>query len=139
MEVRLVQSKDWEAIEEVYELGFANHPKDWFHLIDKDAAMNVLKNMSFIIDETYLVVISEEQPWYFNKPVLVEQIILKIYRKGKGKFQSVLDFLNQEAKSRNCVAVFAGSMLAEQYKAMNSLYTKGGYQLSGNQFIKTMG
>lgn len=136
MQVRIVQPSDYKLIVQAYDHVIKHFPKSWFHLIDREGALFALHNLSFIVEDTYLVIISVEQPWYFNKPVLVEQVILKINKQGKGTFKDVLDFLDQEAKGRGCIAIFAGSMLAKQYKAMNKLYESGNYELSGNQFIK---
>lgn len=138
MQVRVVESKDKEAITKAYDAFVSgDKAKSWFKHFDREASLNVLCNMSFIINETYLVIISEERPWYFGgeKSVVVEQLIAKIYPKGKGNFNDVLDFLKQEAKSRGCVAVFAGSMLASQHKQMSKLYELGGFKEEGSEYV----
>lgn len=138
LDVRMVHPRDEEAISKAYDAFVSgNKAKSWFKHIDKEASLNVLFTMSFIINETYLVIISKERPWYFGgeKSVIVEQLIAKIYPKGKGTFTDVLDFLKQEAKSRGCVAVFAGSMLASQYKQMARLYEQGGFKEEGAEYV----
>lgn len=136
LKVRLSCQEDMEAILNTYdEFIHGSKAKSWFKYIDKDYVVSVLCNTSFIINETYLVVISEIVPWYFkDKKVLEEQLIVKLYNNG-GKFTDVLEFLKIEAKARGCVAVFAGSMLAIQYKALTKLYMSQGYKEEGGQYV----
>ena len=137
IDVRLVDHTDAEAIERTYkEFIEGNKAKPWFKYIDKSQVLAILNNSAFIIQNTYLVVISEISPWYFgSKTVLEEQLIAKIYPEGKGKFSDVLIFLEEEARARGCVAVFAGSMLAIQHKQLTRLYTSKGFTEEGGQFL----
>ncbi len=136
LKVRLTCQEDMGAILDTYDKFIhGSKAKPWFKHIDKNKVVALLCNASFIINETYLVVISEIVPWYFkDQRVLEEQLIVKLYNNG-GKFSDVLDFLKQEAKARNCVAVFTGSMLAIQHKSLTKLYTSQGYKEEGGQYV----
>lgn len=137
LQVREANEDDRLAINGALEKVLNHRPKDWFQLLDNKACVDVTVNAGFIINETYLVLIGEEVPWYINKPVLIEHVILKVYR-GKGKFKDVCQFLTMEAKARKCVAILAGSSFAKAEKAMSKLYEKEGFYLTGDQFTKIL-
>ena len=136
LKVRLTCQEDMEAILDTYDKFIhGSKAKPWFKYIDKNKVIPLLCNASFIINETYLVVMSEIVPWYFkDQRVLEEQLIVKLYNNG-GKFTDVLEFLKIEAKARGCVAVFAGSMLAIQFQSLGRLYKSQGYKEEGGQYI----
>lgn len=136
LKVRLTCQEDIGAILDTYnKFIHGSKTKSWFKYVDRDSVISILCNASFIINETYLVVISEIVPWYFkDQRVLEEQLIVKLYN-NEGKFSDVLDFLKQEAKARNCVAVFAGSMLAIQFQSLGRLYKSQGYKEEGGQYV----
>jgi len=136
LSVRLTTDNDLPALISRYnQFVHGSKAKSWFKYIDEEKVLELLCNSSFIINETYLVVMSEIQPWYFKEhKVLEEQLIVKLYNNG-GKFTDVLEFLKIEAKARGCVAVFAGSMLATQFQSLGRLYKSQGYKEEGGQYI----
>lgn len=97
-------------------------------LVDIDKAVEVIVNNvvdAVIVDEAYLVVYEIGIPWYSDKEVLLELLVLRI---GEGSsFTAVTDTLDDLAYENDVVYTFVGSAFARSPRALSRLYSRQGF------------
>lgn len=85
---------------------------------------------SVIVDNAFLVVYDIGEPWYVQKTVLRELMVLRI---GEGSsFNAVCDLLDDIAEFYECTDILVGTALAKYPRALVRKYQARGYSLLGN-------
>ena len=129
---------DGEATHKIIDSLYRRSSKKWMVHLSKLKCYETAMKGGFILNETYLVMFSTEIPWFMDGPVLCEQFVGKLYPKGSGTMKDVCDFLTEEAKARQCLAIFAGSLVAPSSRGIQRLYEREGFTLEGVQMIKVL-
>ena len=129
---------DGEAVHRLIDSVIERSSKEWMVHISKLKSYETAMKAGFIINETYIVIFSTETPWFMDGSVLTEQFVGKIYPDGSGTMKDVCDFLTEEAKARQCLAVIAGSLVAPSSRGVQRLYEREGFTLEGVQMVKVL-
>lgn len=118
-------------------------PKAGHKFLNKDEAINFLFDGSahvqtFIVAETFLVSYVVTPVWSMGgAPVIYELMIARLYDNG-GELSQVLDFLNQEARTFQCVGVIAGTGFRPDDRGLALAYQAAGFTpLSWEHFKPT--
>lgn len=81
----------------------------------------------------FFIMVDQGSPWYTSKPVLIEEIILRISREHDTTVEQAIAALDDIAASRGCVAIAAGDT---QIGYMRPKYEARGYVPMGYQLLK---
>lgn len=80
---------------------------------------------SVIIDEAFLLVYAVGKPWYDNRVMVEERLVLRI---GEGSdFSVVTDVLDDLADDANAALIVVGSELSSASKALARMYKRQGF------------
>jgi len=111
----------------VYKLRKSNK-KSVYKILSVDTAMEQLPLMDnvYIVDECYLVIYEIFTPWYSDRPVLAEQLVLQL-RQG-GDFSVIPAFLEKAASEQGACMAVVGTMLARSDAALAAMYQQGGFK-----------
>lgn len=98
--------------------------------LNPDEAINFLFDgpgvFTYVVDETYLVSYVIVPPWSMKGQVVQELMIARLYDNG-GEFSNVIEFLQQEARTFQCIGVIVGSGLTKDDRAMAKVLSAHGF------------
>ncbi len=83
----------------------------------------------------YFVMYDVGKPWYSDQRLLIEDIILKVYKDSSVSVQDAIASLTTLAKLKGCAAVVSGDT---QVGYMSPHYVSAGFVYIGNQFFKEL-
>jgi hypothetical protein len=82
---------------------------------------------ALILDEAYLLVYTVGSPWYADRIMVAEQLLLRI---GEGSsFSSIVDLLDDLAQEHNADCILLGGALAKNPRALARMYKRYGYAI----------
>lgn len=135
--IRRVKEKDLPAMRVVLSSLVQDIAKPWFKHLNQNKCIAMAHKAGFIINETYLVIFSVEQPWFLDGLCLTEQFVGRLYP-NKESFACVTDFLEAEALARGCNTIIAGSIFSYSGTGIAKLYERQGFRTEGVQLIKVI-
>lgn len=116
--------------------------KKWTDIVDVDKCMSAMCNHftedgihSVIVKDSYVIVYSVDVPWFSHKPTLNIHLTLRIADNG-ATFNDVLATYEALAKEYACNHICVGTALAKSDRALEKLYSDGGYQRIGIELHK---
>lgn len=103
--------------------------KPWFKFINPDVVLTrLLTNpLVWIINETYLVSLEVGSPWYTDKRLVEEQLVVKLYPEGPGSFAEVTEFLKAVPEWVGAEGTGVGTALTEYDAPLVQKYTEAGF------------
>jgi hypothetical protein len=81
----------------------------------------------------FAILVDVGSPWHTDKPVLIEEIIIRFRRHFGNVVESAIEALPAIAQQHGCVAIAAGDT---QIGYMAPRYLAAGFQVLGTQFYK---
>ena len=134
--MRIPNDSDDEAVRASFLRMLEKSPAPQMKLADIDTAMAYYQKAKLAGDATFvgsfLLLSSIGCPWYTKYPVLIEDLILRIYP-GKDEVEHVIEALDWIAESCGCHAIAVGDT---QIGYMTPKYEAAGYQRLGTQLFK---
>jgi hypothetical protein len=83
----------------------------------------------------FAVLVDVGSPWHTDKPVLIEEIIVRFRKAHHNDVESAVAQLDHIAREHGCVAIAAGDT---QVGIMGPRYIAAGFQPLGSQFYKEL-
>lgn len=87
-----------------------------------------------VIDEQYLVVFNVGRPWYSDRLVLEELMVLRL-RPGTAPFSKVTDFLERMAGSVGAELIMVGGALSDRPNALRRAYRQQGFECADHPVL----
>lgn len=143
-DVRKASEKDFNKIWARLYRAFEGNPKAWIQEYTVEDGAEVIYSaiesgevIAVVVKETYLVCYRTGSPWYGNRKLLEECLVMRI-ADGEGKFDDVVEFLESEATRLGCCGVSVSTALAWDNEGLARKYEKYGFQRSEIHLYKSM-
>ena len=106
------------------------------YLIEPNYALTTLlyKPNAFVVNGRWFIVYDVGTPWFSDKRVLQEVMVLRIA--PGGRFSEVTDFLEAEAKAWQCEAIMAGTFFSTNDRLCSALYQRQGLEQAAIAMIR---
>lgn len=105
-------------------------------IADVDVAMRNLHSFRSKIVSGYFVLFDIGTPWYSDKPLLSELLIVRV--QPGGSLKDVARYLQREAKKLGVVAVAIGTAFARSDRALARIWTSLGWKQEGITLAKEL-
>lgn len=121
---------DWLLLRKALEAQLAKPSSKLIGKIaDLDVAMENIRDFPSAIVGGYFVLYDTGTPWYSDKPILSELLIVRV--QPGGVLRDVARYLEQQAKLWDVSAVCIGTSFARSDKALARLWQSFGYKQEG--------
>lgn len=86
-----------------------------------------------VLCDGYLLVYDYGNQWYSEKPVLIEQMLLRVSDRA-GKFDDVVGVMKQLAVHHGCEGIVSGNAVSRP--GLSRLYERAGFRQVGTTFYR---
>lgn len=130
--IRPVNDKDYPAIEEkVQEFFSKSHTNTWLKTINQGNVLCAMKDQTslsaLVVEESYLLVLTYNKPWYTNQVFLQELLTQRIYRTNK-PFSLVPKALEIIAKDALLKGIMVSAALHPNPEKIFKVYEAAGFE-----------
>jgi len=130
--VRLLNESDREAfITRFLTLQQLPGQAGWVREVDAGGLFDYLVTRAVVFQETYLLLMTKDRPWYANYDILVENLFIRLYKDGAATFTDVVEFLKWAAQQHNCRYLAVGTALAVSNNHLASKWQQHGFRVEG--------